>query len=169
MRTKRSSTKDDFSSSGDTKSTSILSSCSLKQRAADMIANGVDLSTFGEPKPDANTLSEIREGAMRLATELDDYLSKHDTSNNYISPFRLLKGADGTVNTNLSDDAIADLQLSTARKLREVSKNKTRFRVKTGFLELTSFLCPLYFPFSCFQETESCCSLRRNASGFLCC
>jgi hypothetical protein len=57
---------------------------------------------------------------MRLAIELDDYLRKNDTSNNYISPFRLLRGADGTVNYNLSDDAIADLQLATARKLREV-------------------------------------------------
>ena len=122
MRTKRTtSTKDDASSSGDTKSTSSLSSSSLKQRAADMIASGVDLSpNFGEAKPDANTLTEIRDGAMRLATELDDYLGKHDTSNNYQSPFRLLKGADGTVNTNLSDDAVADLQLTTARKLREV-------------------------------------------------
>ena len=118
MKNKR---KDDASSSGDTKSTASLSSSSLKQRAADMLASGVDLSpNFGEAKPDANTLTEIREGAMRLATELDDYLGKNDKSSNYQSPFRLLKGADGTVNNNLSDDAVADLQLTTARKLREV-------------------------------------------------
>jgi hypothetical protein len=96
----------------------------LKQRAADMIANGVDLSTFGEPKPDANTLAEIREGAERLAYELDDYLQKNETSNTYISPFREWKGADGKTKSNLTDDEIADLQLTIARKLREVRTSK---------------------------------------------
>jgi hypothetical protein len=124
MRSKRasSSTKDVESSSsgGDNKSASSLSSSSLKQRAADMIANGVDLSTFGEPKPDANTLAEIREGAERLAYELDDYLQKNETINTYISPFRQWKGVDGKTKSNLTDEEIADLQLTIARKLREV-------------------------------------------------
>jgi hypothetical protein len=125
MRSKRasSSTKDESSSSGgDIKSTSSFSSSSFKQRAADMIANGVDLSTFGEPKPDANTLAEIREGAERLAYELDDCLQKNETSNTYISPFRQWKGVDGK--TKSSDDEIADLQLTIARKLREVREVK---------------------------------------------
>jgi hypothetical protein len=124
MRSKRassSSTKDESSSSGgDTKSITSLSSSTLKQRAADMIANGVDLSTFGEPKPDANTLAEIREGAERVAYELDDYLQNNETSHTYISPFRQWKGVDGKIKPNLTDDEIVDLQLSIARKLREV-------------------------------------------------
>ncbi|KAG7360826.1 Armadillo-type fold [Nitzschia inconspicua] len=120
MRTKRaSSSKEDSISSSDTKSTSSLSTSSLKQRAVDMIANGVDLSTFGEPKPDANTLAEIRETAERLATELDDYLQKNDNTSSYSSPFRQWKDG-ATTKANLSDEDIADLQLATARKLREL-------------------------------------------------
>lgn len=114
------STKDDFSTSGDAKSTSSLSSSSLKKRAADMIANGVDLSTFGEQKPDANTLAEIREGAERLATELDAYLKSNEVNSSYSSPFRQWKGSDDAFKASLSDEDIADLQLVTARKLREV-------------------------------------------------
>lgn len=90
MRSKRasSSTKDESSSSGgDIKSTSSFSSSSFKQRAADMIANGVDLSTFGEPKPDANTLAEIREGAERLAYELDDCLKRTKLAIHIYHPF----------------------------------------------------------------------------------
>lgn len=128
MRSKRasSSTKDDSSSAaGDTRSTSSLSSSSLKQRAADMIANGVDLSTFGEPKLDANTLAEIREGTERLATELDEFLSKNETGNSsYSSPFRGWQLKHGAIKSNLLDEEIADLQLTVARKLREVRTKK---------------------------------------------
>lgn len=85
-----------------------------------MIANGVDLSTFGEPKLDANTLAEIKEGTERLAIELDDYLQKSEgTAATYTSPFRQWKDG-ATTKANLSDEDIADLQLTTARKLREV-------------------------------------------------
>ena len=56
-------------------------------------------------------LSEIKEGAERLANELDEYLSKGSDK-----PFIPEKDA-----PPLSDEAVADLQLATARKLREVS------------------------------------------------
>jgi len=59
-----------------------------------------------------SALAEIREGAERLAMELDEYLSK---SSNSKSPlFRV----DGRSSTPV--EAVADLQLATARKLREV-------------------------------------------------
>lgn len=54
-------------------------------------------------------LVEIKEGAERLAKELDDYLSKDSHTKN------------PTREEPLSDEAVADLQLATARKLREVS------------------------------------------------
>lgn len=57
-------------------------------------------------------LAEVKEGAERLAKELDEYLKK--SSNSSTSLF----GKDGTLNT--SGEAVADLQLATARKLREV-------------------------------------------------
>ena len=52
--------------------------------------------------------SEIRDGAERLANELNEYL---------------VKGAQKSFagdSPPLSDEAVADLQLKTARKLREV-------------------------------------------------
>ena len=57
----------------------------------------------------AALLSEIREGAERLASELDEFLSKR--SDKLHIP---------RTETPLSDEAIADLQLASARKLREV-------------------------------------------------
>lgn len=57
-------------------------------------------------------LAEVKEGAERLAKELDEYLKK--SSNSSTSLF----GKDGTLNT--SGEAVADLQLATARKLREL-------------------------------------------------
>jgi len=150
-------------------------------------------SLFGEPKPDSQTLAEIRDGAERLALELEQYLlSDHDgifggnsgsdpntsfsstsndnnsnndhhnrtssstTSSSSSLPFRgiasgLIKqrqqqsqtqqqhqhqqpqqqndnngntgntGNDkASTSSSLSDEAIADLQLATARKLREL-------------------------------------------------
>ena len=59
-----------------------------------------------------SALAEIREGAERLAMELDEYLSK--SSNSKTSIFRV----DGVSSTPI--EAVADLQLATARKLREV-------------------------------------------------
>ena len=59
-----------------------------------------------------SALAEIREGAERLAMELDEYLSK--SSNTKASIFRV----DGVSSTPI--EAVADLQLATARKLREV-------------------------------------------------
>jgi hypothetical protein len=131
MRTKLRAKKDDpnfqptaDSTIGNSSYSSSSNSAALERRAADLLSNGgVDLSTFSEPKPDSKTLAEIREGAERLATELDEFLSKKDGSNSpsYSSPFCLLGGgADGSSKTSLTDEQIADLQLAVARKLREV-------------------------------------------------
>lgn len=57
-------------------------------------------------------LAEIKEGAERLARELDEYLNK--SPNNKKSIFRL------DVGPSIPAEAVADLQLATARKLREV-------------------------------------------------
>jgi hypothetical protein len=57
-------------------------------------------------------LSEIRDGAERLAKELHEYLA-----NSTNQSFRSKKETAPLLN----DEAIADLQLATARKLREVS------------------------------------------------
>jgi hypothetical protein len=65
-------------------------------------------SSTSKPSSIGSTLLvEIKEGAERLAKELDDYLSKDSKTNN---PGR---------KEPLSDEAVADLQLATARKLRE--------------------------------------------------
>ena len=76
------------------------------------------MSAFGEPKPDSRTLIEIRESAERLALELDEFLNKNE-----IPTKGLLKGLTEKGKPDFSgmtDEAIADLQLATARKLREV-------------------------------------------------
>ncbi len=57
-------------------------------------------------------LAEIKEGAERLARELDQYL--HRSSNSKKSIFKL-----DSVSSS-PGDAVSDLQLATARKLREV-------------------------------------------------
>jgi len=89
----------------------------LGKRAADELANG-DLSAYGEPKPDTRTLTEIRESAERLAYELDEFLCKND-----VPTKGLLSGVEdnGCQDfSHMTDEAIADLQLATARKLREL-------------------------------------------------
>jgi hypothetical protein len=55
--------------------------------------------------------TDITDGAKRLAQELDQYITTGS---------RLSTPASGHVDLSLSNDAIADLQLATARKLREV-------------------------------------------------
>lgn len=55
--------------------------------------------------------SEITDGAKRLAQELDHFINQ--------APDKALD-VDGGSSTALSEDGIADLQLQTARKLREV-------------------------------------------------
>jgi hypothetical protein len=62
-------------------------------------------------------LVEIKEGAERLAKELDDYLSKDSNTKN------------PTRKEPLSDEAVADLQLATARKLREVSTSTCPYNI----------------------------------------
>jgi hypothetical protein len=57
------------------------------------------------------SLADISDGAKRLAQELDQYITR--------GPDKTAQG-DTTAGSALSDDAIADLQLATARKLREV-------------------------------------------------
>ena len=62
----------------------------------------------------AASLADISDGAKRLAQELDQYIVAKGPKN-----------ASATVDVGLSDDAVADLQLATARKLREVCKKAT--------------------------------------------
>jgi hypothetical protein len=75
-------------------------------------------SSFAKP---GMTKADIMEGAKRLAKELDDFIRNgikshhhHPNHNNNMTPFPRLD------NAQLSDKAVADLQLATARKLREV-------------------------------------------------
>jgi len=120
MKTKRITSNDDSSTaSQDTKSTSIITgnTSALGKRAADVLASG-DLSAFGEPKPDSRTLTEIRESAERLAFELDEFLSKNE-----VPTKGLLKASEDNGCrdfSHMTDEDIADLQLATARKLREL-------------------------------------------------
>ena len=96
------------------------SSSSSGKRAADMLAN---YKSNLDPSSGANSsssksnnssgsvsLSEVRDGAHRLATELDEFLAKA-AKNNRSFVFN---------DAHLTDEAIPDLQLATARKLREV-------------------------------------------------
>lgn len=122
MKTKRMTSKDDSSTATQGSKSSALitgTSSGLSKRAADVLASG-DLSAFGEPKPDSKTLIEIRESAERLASELDEFLYKHE-----VPTKGLLKVKDKGVTdfSHMTDEAIADLQLATARKLREVRLN----------------------------------------------
>ena len=129
MRNKRSNNKQeessssDVSSSGPTVSDSKSSSSSslTGKRAADMLANyksnlepssGTNSSSGKNSNNSSGSavLSEVRDGAQRLATELDEYLSQADSK----------QSTPSQVGAPLSDEAIADLQLATARKLREV-------------------------------------------------
>jgi len=61
----------------------------------------------------AASVAAITDGAKRLAQELDQYISK--------GPEKTSPHGNNADSSALSDDAIADLQLATARKLREVS------------------------------------------------
>ena len=86
------------------------------------ITNGNDHNNKGGSGSNGNNagtggavLSDIKEGAERLANELDDYISNSPNNNNDKKPFFRTKDA-----PPLSDEAVADLQLATARKLREV-------------------------------------------------
>ena len=63
------------------------------------------------PAPTAS-LADISDGAKRLAQELDQYIVARGPTN--------VAAAPAAPDPGLSDDAIADLQLATARKLREV-------------------------------------------------
>jgi len=120
MKTKRITSKDDSSAaSQDTKPTSIITgnTSALGKRAADVLASG-DLSAFGEPKPDSRTLAEIRESAERLAFELDAFLIKNEVPTKGL--LKAPEGSGGPDFSHMTDEAIADLQLATARKLREL-------------------------------------------------
>ena len=63
------------------------------------------------PAGGTTSLADISDGAKRLAQELDQYITR--------GPEKSGQG-DNDKGMALSDDAIADLQLATARKLREV-------------------------------------------------
>lgn len=60
----------------------------------------------------STSIPDVKEGAERLAKELDEYLVK-STKNKH-----LIRGKDSK--SSGSEEVVADLQLTTARKLREV-------------------------------------------------
>jgi hypothetical protein len=131
----RNSSKSEEESSSDTQTQTSNGSTSFpssslnfsSKRAADMLAtygnpnlefgSGSGESSSGGSASAKNTttgsvvLSEIREGAERLANELDEYLARSSEKS-------FIRDKDAPP---LSDEAVADLQLATARKLREVS------------------------------------------------
>jgi hypothetical protein len=97
-------------------------------------------SSSGKTHSGTAALAEVKEGAERLAKELDEYLRK--SSNSKISHF----GKDGASTT--SGEAVADLQLATARKLREVCFLKEASAIilsPEDFPFLITFTRPLCF------------------------
>ncbi|CAJ1960030.1 unnamed protein product [Cylindrotheca closterium] len=80
------------------------------KRAADMLANFKSSLDPSSGHSGSSLLADIREGAERLANEVDEYLE----STNHSSINRRKES------NPLSDEGIADLQLVTARKLREL-------------------------------------------------
>ena len=80
------------------------------KRAADMLASYKSSLDPSSGHSGSTLLSEIREGAERLANELDEYLESENLS-------RISRKE---ASHPLTDEGIADLQLATARKLREV-------------------------------------------------
>jgi hypothetical protein len=131
-------TADDSTSDAQTSSAAASFSSpltSISKRPADSMytsasfnATSTEFSGSGESNPGSSTTSkpnsigstllvEIKEGAERLAKELDDYLYKDSKTKN------------PTRKEPLSDEAVADLQLATARKLREVRTWHAQLRV----------------------------------------
>jgi hypothetical protein len=76
------------------------------------INNNESLSNSSKGKSSAGTAAEVKEGAEKLARELEDYLNNNSkTKHSILGRF---------INSSTSGEAVADLQLATARKLREV-------------------------------------------------
>lgn len=72
-------------------------------------------ATSGQATSSSNgdeTQLDISQGAHRLAKELDEFVAKELKSSSPLTP---------PSDASISEDAIADLQLQTARKLRQVS------------------------------------------------
>ena len=122
------------SSNNDESNTGTAPAASLPsltgKRAADMFASysngnldfgsgidGTDKNNSSSAAQDAaagsTSLADISDGAKRLAQELDQYITR--------GPDKTGQG-NAESGSALSDDAIADLQLATARKLREVGQ-----------------------------------------------
>lgn len=91
----------------------------------------------GKSSTGTAALAEVKEGAERLARELNEYLTKSSSNK------RNLFGKGGPSST--SGEAVADLQLATARKLREVCPKHTigpfcYLSVPSGVLNCAFFL-----------------------------
>lgn len=69
-------------------------------------------SSSSKGKSSAETAAEVKEGAEKMARELEEYLNK----NTKVKQTLLGKSS----SSSTSGEAVADLQLATARKLREV-------------------------------------------------
>lgn len=82
------------------------------KRAADMLASFKSNLDSSIGHSGSSLLSDIREGSERLANELEEYI---DSTNHPCTNQR-------KESKPLSDEGIADLQLATARKLREVRR-----------------------------------------------
>lgn len=81
------------------------------------------------PAPTAS-LADISDGAKRLAQELDQYIVARGPTN--------VAAAAAAPDPGLSDDAIADLQLATARKLREVCSTSSSCGVGSSIMRAVS-------------------------------
>ena len=91
-------------------------------------------TTSGSSTVPATTasLADISDGAKRLAQELDQYIVAKGPKN-----------TSATVDVGLSDDAVADLQLATARKLREVCKKKRVSAIRTVMTTILAGFSPV--------------------------
>lgn len=76
----------------------------------------------------SSSSAEITDGAKRLAQELDQFITR--------GPEKAFTGGQEAPVNTLSDEAIADLQLATARKLREVCLFSLFYFSKAGTLFL---------------------------------
>jgi len=71
-------------------------------------------SSSSKGKSSVGTAAEVKEGAEKMARELEEYLNRYSKMKH--SMFGRF------INSSTSGEAVADLQLATARKLREVRK-----------------------------------------------
>ena len=104
------------SSTEETTTTPSFASSSGGMKNKNNNPDGSSSSSTTSSSGDGAILEQVKEGAERLAQELDDYLSSKQppSSSDKYTPLK-------TATKDSPEDQIADMQLTTARKLREVS------------------------------------------------